>query len=480
MVYKVCSRYPHVTKVLLLLALEAQLGKPAVLELAAAAEPHTYTCNARGCAVHERGTGCACWGARARKGGVAGLVLSRCDNQFLFGLERDMATLPLSFSLQALLLLLVLLPPLAQSQSCTSLAGSSCPECTRAGCSWCPVSGSCIPLTQSVSAGRCRFRMNAPDRCPESYCSKTAHYGSCGMCTLDYFCYWCAESRSCGAWGSCSSPRVIAYPCDCWAAAPPASPPTPPSPPALAPAPPAPAPAPAPAPPINSQPAYTPCVSGSPPTSCAPEQLSLQAMPNMCPAGPPNGPAYFAPFGIDPLSKCAIMPSRTMFAGDMSCSSTQVPSSCPASSKYWSSLGSMASCSTQRAEQSGGCGMCSPSVPIWAPYGRDTSGCPIVWCPQGCPFVWAIPSGPSPPPPAFGTPTSPSPPAPAPPSSCAGGLFATASDGGSSTCSPCPQGSFCPPGSNSPSPCPAGTASNYTGASSSQASAQATRSSIAS
>ena len=379
-----------------------------------------------------------------------------------------MTPTPPSFYLQAPLLLLVLLLPLAQSQSCTSLAGTSCSQCTRAGCSWCPVSGSCIPLTQAVSAGRCRFRMNDLDSCPESYCGKTAYYGTCGMCTLDYFCYWCVDSSSCGAWGACSSRRVIAYPSDCWAAAPPASPPT--SPPALAPAP-APS-VPPPAPPINSQPAYTPCVSGTAPTSCAPEQLSLQAMPNMCPAGPPNGPAYFAPFGIDPVSKCAIMPSRAMFAGDMSCSTAPVPSSCPPPSKYWSSLGSMASCSPQWAGQSGsGCGMCSPSVPIWAPYGRDTSGCPIVWCPQGCPFVWSIPSGPSPPPPAIGAPTPPSTPAPAPPSSCAGGLFATASGGGSS-CSPCPSGSFCPPGSNSPSPCPAGTVSNYTGASSSTASPQ--------
>jgi hypothetical protein len=368
-------------------------------------------------------------------------------------------SLPLQFVLLALLL------DLALSQSCDSLRQTSCAQCTQAGCSWCPISGLCIPVTQTVRQG-CRFRMNSPSSCPSSYCSSRPSYGACGMCTSDYFCYWCASSGSCGSWGQCSTHRVITYPHDCWAAAPPPSP----SPPAHRPLPPPPSPpSPAPAPPANSQlPAYSPCVSGHPPSSCSPEQRSLQAVPGMCPTAPPNGPSYFAPFGIDSLSKCAILPSRSVFAGDMSCTRTPVPSSCSAASRHWAGLGAMASCSSQWAQASG-CGMCSAAVPVWAPYGRDSNGCPIIWCPQGCPFVWTLPSSPppSPSPPSLATPNPPSAPAPASPSSCAGGLFATASSAGSTMCSPCPPGSYCPPGSNAPSPCPAGTASNFSGASSS-------------
>jgi hypothetical protein len=367
-------------------------------------------------------------------------------------------------------LLAVLLLPLVLSQSCVSLGGTSCSTCTTAGCSWCPISGLCVPRTQTITHG-CRFRMNSPSSCPSKYCSTTPQYGTCGICTSDYFCYWCATSGTCGSWNQCSSHRVIGYPFDCWAAAPPppppAAPPAAPPPPAALPPPPPAAPPPPPPPvlppadAINSQlPAYSPCVSGTPPTSCTAEQLRLQAMPDMCPAAPPNGPAYFAPFGIDSVSKCAIMPSRSVFGSDASCSAVPVPSSCSASSRHWAALGTITSCSPQSP-----CGMCSSSVPVWAPYGRDTSGCPIVWCPQGCPFVWASPSlVPSPPAPA--PPPPPPNPSPAVPSSCAAGLFATASSAGSTTCIPCPAGAYCPSGSHAPTPCAAGTASNYTGAAS--------------
>jgi hypothetical protein len=151
----------------------------------------------------------------------------------------------------------------------------------------------------------------------------------------------------------------------------------------------------------------------------------------------------------------------------MSCSSTPVPPTCSAASKYWASMGTMLPCSSPQHHDSG-CGMCSPSLPVWQPYGRDASGCPIVWCPQGCLLVGTSPSPPGPPA-AIAPPIPPSDvvPAPSAPSPCAGGLFKTADSAASSACSPCPPGSFCPPGSVAPSPCPPGTASNYTGASSS-------------
>lgn len=359
------------------------------------------------------------------------------------------------FSLPLQVLVLALLQHQALSQSCSSHVGTSCAQCTGAGCSWCPISGLCVPLSQTISHG-CRFRMNSPSSCPSSYCKSRPSYGTCGMCTSDYFCYWCASTGSCGSWGQCSTTRVIGYPFDCWAAAPPPPADLPTMQPTPAPAPaPVPVPAPSPAPPADSQlPAYTPCVSGYAPDLCSREQLNLQATPGMC----PNGPAYFAPFGVDSVSKCSIMPSRSVFAGDLSCSAVPVPSHCSAASKHWGGLGASTSS-----------GMCSPSVPVWAPYGRDTSACPIVWCPQGCTFIWQVPSSPSPSP-APATPTPPSIAAPVPPSSCAGGTFATASSTGSSACSLCPPGAFCPPGSNAPTPCPAGTLSNFTGASSSTAS----------